>query len=175
MKHTMNKFNEVYAKIIMEMNGEFPEGTVLGGDKKYNMTLLFTVVEDDIPYDDYTEEELDNEKYLIDMKKAGDEFFAKFGGKRTTDEDNDVAYYLQEPDNACIYAWPYEFNGLTKDQIFELMNLNPPYQEEYSLIELAEQYCEADLDDEPFENPDEMIEYLKKCKGASIVQKFEEL
>lgn len=166
----MDKFTETYLKIIAEANEMNQTGSLDNevetpvdavDNQKYSMTLLYTVVDEG------------EELQFDEIKKEADEFFAQYGGIRTTDEDYDVAYYLHLPSNDGVYAWPYEFTGLTKDQIFELMNSETPYNEGLSLIEISEQYFEApDPEMVPNENPDEMIEYLKVAKGESIVLTF---
>ena len=178
----MDKFTETYLKIIAEENGFEVPAEASENNQKYNVTILYGIGGEDLDgvvdfdSEDYGEAEIEKcENQAVEtLKKA----FAPFGGICTAKEDGpyDVAYYLGDHDNHGSNGYPFEFKGVTKDQLVQIFNVEAPYKGEMTFGDMIQ----LDWDGEEWDgqDPDQLIEILNfewDEQGTSMLLNFEEV
>ena len=128
---TLNKFNEVYARIIAEETGF---NTSISDTKKFNLVLLYSFNIDDlydngIIDDDENDEIIDEKckKYEQKAVKTVEKKFAAFGGRNISDGQADIAQYGGDLSNQGANGYPFKFENITKDQLVGIFNVKVPY------------------------------------------------
>jgi hypothetical protein len=173
----LDKFKEVYAKIIAE---EIGFNTQMSDTKKYNLTLLYSfniedLYDNGIIDDDEDDEDEVCEKYEQEAVNTLEKLFAPLGGKNISDGIRDVAYYGGDVSNSGSNGYPFEFNNISKDQLIKIFNVKAPYSGYDSFgDQIVNNWGEGEWDGI---NVDVLINGINEAKenGDYTILKFEEI
>lgn len=153
----MNKFDETYARIINEMANKQSKKKLVKEQAEGGLYNLKICVQDTYPYEADIDDD-NNEAGRTPEDCSFNELCTRLGGKCTSGPTTVT--------RNGEYEYVYEFNGISKDQLFELMTTD--YDD--SGMPLIDQYANnsnfADNAEEFINSanasPDAMVEAVKK-------------
>jgi hypothetical protein len=184
--NNMNKFNEIYKKIIMEMN-QINDRTTLESENDEFYTITF-IYQDGFPYSDESWEIMDEfSSSDLDEMKLKDGSILTFNGRLPNGTSFDK--FFKEYGGKCIegpaglseygeYQYKYEFPKISKNKLYEMMmsNAQPEYDEGNNLELLTNFRNDAkELQSRAAASPDGMIKALQDVynnEGDNIDQEY---
>lgn len=183
-KRVLNKFNEVYIKLIMESSID-NETIKTVGDEFYTITFIY---QDGFPYSDKGDEIMDKfSSSELDEMKLKDGSVLTFDGRLPdrTEFDNFFKNYggtcVEGPANLSEngeYEYQYEFSKISKNKLYEMMlKIAQPDYDEYNILELLSNHRNdaEEIQSRAAASPDDMINALYDIynnEGDDIDQEY---